>query len=221
MFANSRPVESDQQGVHDNLNQMVQRHLDQPWRKPIAVHTMEAFRQAQQWREKLGAHAGVILDSGCGTGRSTIALAEQFPDALVIGIDQSAKRLTRTNEEGERPNNVLLLQAECADFWRLALQNQWQLERHYLLYPNPWPKAAHLKRRWHGHAVFPDMLKLGGVLELRSNWPIYLQEMHQALSLAGHVSRLEMGWQIAKPLSDFERKYLASEHALGRVICQL
>ncbi|WP_127792355.1 bifunctional 2-polyprenyl-6-hydroxyphenol methylase/3-demethylubiquinol 3-O-methyltransferase UbiG [Agromyces sp. LHK192] len=33
---------------------------------------------------------GVVLDAGCGTGRSTIGLAQAFPEATVVGIDLDA-----------------------------------------------------------------------------------------------------------------------------------
>ncbi|MCQ2097316.1 MAG: methyltransferase domain-containing protein [Fibrobacter sp.] len=37
----------------------------------------------------------VILDSGCGTGESTLHLARKFPGVPVIGIDKSAMRLNK------------------------------------------------------------------------------------------------------------------------------
>ena len=37
----------------------------------------------------------IVLDSGCGTGRSTILLGEMYPQAIVIGVDRSLLRLTK------------------------------------------------------------------------------------------------------------------------------
>lgn len=37
----------------------------------------------------------VVLDSGCGTGRSSVWLAETYPHLPVIGIDRSAVRLSK------------------------------------------------------------------------------------------------------------------------------
>ena len=76
-----------------------------------------------------------------------------------------------------------MLQANLIDFWRLSVQTEWRLQKHYLLYPNPWPKKKHLQRRWHGHPVFPSILELGGELELRTNWKIYADEFNQAVNL--------------------------------------
>ncbi len=41
----------------------------------------------------------VILDSGCGTGESTLHLARKFPGVPVIGIDKSAMRLNKAGNE--------------------------------------------------------------------------------------------------------------------------
>jgi len=156
-----------------------------------------------------------VLDSGCGTGESTRLIASAYPDCLVIGVDKSQVRLGRTGATfPHRDGNVLWLRSDLATFWRLALRAGWRLKHHYLLYPNPWPKPAHLRRRWHAHPVFPDLLRLGGRLELRCNWEIY------ALEFAAAVNRV-LGTDVCPhPLgesaitSPFERKYRASGHRL-------
>ncbi|MBZ2187801.1 SAM-dependent methyltransferase [Alcanivorax sp. JB21] len=221
MFGNSKPVVSNQTGIHQDLFRTVQRHLTRTWQAPVAEHTRAAFAEALAWLAER-QDAPVILDSGCGTARSSRWLAAQHPGAAVIGIDQSAHRLARGRDAGALPDNLLLLRAECADFWRLAEEGGWRLMAHYLLYPNPWPKAAHLKRRWHGHPVFPSLLNLGGTLEVRSNWPIYLQEMQAALGQAAIPSTLdELPADAGEAVTDFELKYLHSGHALWRLQAQL
>lgn len=42
----------------------------------------------------------LILDSGCGTGRSTLLLARQHPHALVVGVDKSGTRLSKFQDTG-------------------------------------------------------------------------------------------------------------------------
>lgn len=215
MFGNSRSVSSAQQGIHPRLDQVVSRHRDQVWRKPVADHTRTAFARCQRWLRDCGRADSLILDSGCGTGRSSLALAQAFPDHAVIGIDQSGHRLSRLAHEGVAlPANLMLVRAECADFWRLAREAGWSPRQHKLFYPNPWPKPAQLQRRWHGHPVWPELLALGGELEVRSNWPLYLQEMSRALALCGWRASLEEVDAQAAPVSEFERKYRASGQVL-------
>lgn len=221
MSGNSRPVDSTQSGPHPSLEQLVRRHLEHDWRQPVAEHNRTAFEQCLRWRNDRGVSRRLLLDSGCGTARAARTLAEHYPDALVIGVDQSAARLARGFERfGAVPENLLLVRAECADIWRLMVGAGWQVTQHFLLYPNPWPKPGHLQRRWHGHPVFPWLLALGGTLEVRSNWHIYLQEMTLALSLAGRSGKAGPIMPDS-PLTDFEDKYLASGHTLWQLTsCQ-
>lgn len=218
MSGNSRPVASSQAGTHPSLSRIVGRHLLHRWRQPVARHNLDAFRLCAAWRLRQGVSRPLLLDSGCGTGRAARALAELHPDALVIGMDQSEARLQRGAERfGAVPANLYLMRAECADIWRLMLEAGWSAHRHFLLYPNPWPKPGHLRRRWHGHPVFPQLLALSEVLELRSNWEIYAQEMSAALLQAGRQVEIQR-IAPARPLTDFEEKYRDSGHALWRLI---
>ena len=139
-------------------------------------------------------------------------VATENPDHLVLGIDQSAHRLAK--HPGEPGANYLLLRANCVDIWTLLAADGVKLSHHYLLYPNPWPKSAQLRRRVHGHPGFAALLRLGGELELRSNWQLYVEEFGAAMHFAGQrgvVTRLREG---EPALTLFERKYRASGHRL-------
>ncbi len=214
MHFSSLPSTS-QTGLHPRLDEVVRRHLDSRWRQPIRAHTRQAFEVI---RDRLERAERLVLDSGCGTGESTAGLARRHPDALVVGIDQSAARLVRAPE---LPDNVVLVRAELADFWRLLVGAGLKSTLHYLLYPNPWPKPDHLKRRWHAHPVFPDLLELGGQLELRSNFELYVREFERGLNLAGNVDAKVVSFSAGEPISPFERKYSASGHRLWKLTVNL
>ncbi|MDT8880617.1 methyltransferase domain-containing protein [Halomonas saccharevitans] len=219
MTARSRSIVSRQTGPHEDLPRRVARALAHPLRKPLAAHTREAFVEAQAWRERRG-EAPLILDAGCGVGLSTRRLAERFPDCSVLGVDRSADRLSR--DHGRLPDNALLVRADLVDFWRLALEADWRLRRHYLLYPNPYPKAAHLKMRWQGHPVLPAILALGGRLQLRSNWRIYVEEFALAVTQATGVAAAAEPFAPGPDyLTPFEQKYHASGQALWRLVVEL
>ena len=147
---------------------------------------------------------------------STQNIAAENPDALVVGIDRSAARLTKSTNAG-LPSNIILVQAECSDFWALAKEAGWTLQKHFILYPNPYPKSKHLKRRWHGHPVFPILLALGGELELRSNWQVYIDEFCTATNFVkeGLCQGVE-SFQADSPLTLFEKKYQESGQELYR-----
>lgn len=167
-------------------------------RKPIAAHTRAAFADIKDF---IDPSKKIVLDSGCGTARSTLLLGELHPEKQVIGVDRSFVRLNKNTrlandhvqvsieEESLRPfqavsSNVILVRAELADFWRCCIQEGWHISHHYLLYPNPYPTKARIKQRWYGHPAFPLILQLGGEIMVRSNWEGFLQEFAKSVEYA-------------------------------------
>ncbi|MCG8380039.1 MAG: SAM-dependent methyltransferase, partial [Proteobacteria bacterium] len=97
-------------------------------------------------------------------------------------------------------------------------QSNWNIKKHYLLYPNPWPKKDQLKRRWHGHPVFPEMVGLCDKIELRTNWQIYAEEFKFALDIVTNKKTSIDNVDVKDFISPFEKKYYESGHELYRVI---
>ncbi|MFT3736206.1 MAG: SAM-dependent methyltransferase [Rhodocyclaceae bacterium] len=217
MYANSREISTAQTGPHERLVELVQRHRDAEFRKPVTAASQQAFDAAlAQWDGK----APILLDAGCGVGWSSLRLARENPAHFVLGVDQSADRLAR-GKPGDMPENLVFARADLVDFWRLLHTAGIRLDQHWLLYPNPWPKIGQLHKRWHGSPVFPTLLALGGTLECRSNWRIYIEELAQAMGVLGlQVPALE-AFEAPDPLTPFERKYRDSGQALYRLRAQL
>ena len=206
---NSRKITDAQQGIHANLEKVVRRHCENAFRKPVAKHTQDAFDSIAGRVEKaLLKDTPLLFDSFCGTAMSTQIIARNNPDTLVVGIDRSEARLTKESN-ANLPDNVILVQAECADFWCLANKAGWKLQKHFILYPNPYPKSKHLKRRCHGHPSYPTLLALGGEVELRTNWKVYADEFCEALRYTNIPGVLSSGVTIMdtiEPLTLFEMK---------------
>ena len=210
MQDHSSPVISNQEHLHSRLVPVVQRHLQTLYRGQISDYSRRAYATVREF-----LHHGqrpLVIDSFCGTGHSTALLAQRHPGHFVIGIDKSAHRLNKHG--GSTSTNYCLLQAKCEDIWTLLAQDKLYSDYHYILYPNPWPKARHLQRRIHGHASLPHLLALGGQIELRSNWQLYVEEFGSALHLAGHHGSVARVSNSNTPLSLFEHKYRQSGHDL-------
>lgn len=202
-------VYSNQSSIHDDLIKLVRKHMTSTWQEPTPPNDCEAMRDIVAL---LKAHNGpLILDSFCGTGMSTAKLASQHPKALVIGIDKSADRLRRHVQTPS--HNYHLIRGNCEHIWAQLVAANIDCEQHYLLYPNPWPKKAHLKRRIHGHPSFPLLQQLGGAIEVRSNWKIYVDEFAAAAQLLGLDTQVK-SLSATDPLTLFERKYAANSENL-------
>lgn len=212
---NAGLVSSSQTGIHPRLREFTYKHQVHRWKQPLHRPTVDAWARLKKEHEFVPGD-DFILDSGCGTGASSMQLAELNPGCKVLGVDQSISRLTTNGvlDGFYTHNNLILLRAELSSLWRLMLAEGYHPQVHYLLYPNPWPKSSQLKRRWHAHPVFPDLLSLGCELELRCNWEIYAQEFAAA---AGQVcnSIFEVKpFTGAANSTPFEQKYLARGQAL-------
>ena len=215
VFTPAKPIASSQNGPHKNLEKTVCKHLETQYQKPIPDHTKNAFDQAHHHWQKLG-QPEVILDSACGTAESSRHFEKTNPDKLIIGLDQSDVRLSNS-ENKDLSDNLILLRCDCTDFWRLAEQANWLFDQHYLLYPNPYPKMEHLKRRWHGHPALPSLLAISKKIELRTNWKIYAEEFHIACMLGKAQSEF-IEYRPENYITAFERKYSLSSHHLWQVI---
>jgi len=211
-------VTSPQRDPHRNLESVVKKHLRSSHQSTIAPFDLDAFARLLDYVRQ--HPRPLILDSFCGTGQSTALLAERHRQHLVIGIDKSAARLNK-HVPNSSADNYILLQANCEAIWQQLVEVEFTLASHYLLYPNPWPKSKHLKRRIHGHPSFSHLLKLAGAIEVRSNWPIYLQEFDIAMKIAGHHGSLQPLETQDTDLTLFERKYRLSDQTLWSYRCEL
>lgn len=220
-LSKSRSVVSNQAAEHDNLADVVTKHLETEFKRPIAQHNIDAYQYAISQINK----PHIIFDSGCGNGKSTLNLAKKYPNAFIIGIDKSLHRINKLaadNSPTEKTKNYCHIRADLIDFWRLAANDKIKLQHHFILYPNPWPKKHHLKRRWHGSPVFGEILALGGKIELRSNWPMYLEEFAMALALVKYAATVQPLEVTAENyISDFEAKYHSSEQTLWQLNANL
>jgi tRNA G46 methylase TrmB len=217
MSNKSSIVHSKQIGIHKDLESKLKKHLANPFRKPYRPFSAEIFHKANKVINN--ANLPIILDSGCGTGESSLVLSQQNIDALIVGIDKSEKRLDKfiSDDNFYTKDNLILIRADVIDIWRMIKQSNWSIKKHYLLYPNPWPKKDQLKRRWHGHPVFPEMLDICDNIELRTNWQIYAEEFQYALEFVIDKFVSIDTIEADQFISPFEKKYYESGHELYRV----
>jgi len=199
--------------IHPKLSDVVLKHARNNYERPITDKQRRIFDSVETILQN---NSPLILDSGCGTGLSTVRLASLFPDHFVLGIDRSFARLQKFKalQTTEKVDNCAVLQANLEDFWRLLAASSIPVKKHYLLYPNPYPKVGDLGKRWHGHPVFPVLAELSPHLNLRSNWKVYVEEFAAALRLLHGTCVQVSSCTPTEPLSAFEKKYLAAQSPL-------
>jgi tRNA (guanine-N7-)-methyltransferase len=117
------------------------------------------------------------LEVGFGAGEHLVALAEQYPDTGLIGAEPyemgMAKILTKL--EKNLLNNVRLYEGDGREIIE-ALPDS-SLSRFFLLFPDPWPKTRHHKRRFLQMDMLDQLARVmapGGELRFATDDKSYL-----------------------------------------------
>ncbi len=214
MRKSSPRILTNQTGPHPKLEQIPVGTSAYMTYYPVSLNVLEICQKIKKEQDK--SDWGLLVDSGCGTGDSTINIAKSYPNYLVLGIDKSSKRLNQAQQK-IKSENVRFITANLVEFWiGLKLVNA-SIAANFILYPNPWPKQKHLKKRWHAHPVMPLLPMISNYIELRTNWRIYAEEFCGRLTkLTGSVMTVEK-INPNNPISAFEEKYFDSNHDLFRL----
>jgi tRNA (guanine-N7-)-methyltransferase len=116
--------------------------------------------------------APLHVDLGCGDGSFLCALAQRLPDKNFLGIERLSGRVHSTAGKAASLDNVRVLQMESFYAVRYLLPAE-SVETFYLLFPDPWPKRRHHRRR----IVTPDFLNSVHAA-LEQNGVIYIATDH-------------------------------------------
>ncbi len=120
----------------------------------------------------------VRLEIGFGSGEHIAAQAAANPDVAFIGCEvflNGVASLTRYVEE-RRITNLRIFDNDVRHLLPALKDNS--LARVSLLFPDPWPKARHAKRRFVSPAMLDDLARVlvdGGELRIASDHPVYVE----------------------------------------------
>ncbi len=100
------------------------------------------------WANLFGDNNPLILEIGCGNGHFLVNKALAFPDNNFIGIDIKPERVIKSIEKTKKLNlkNIKFLTDEGLHFISGYFKDN-SLSLVYLLFPDPWPKKKHRKKR--------------------------------------------------------------------------
>jgi tRNA (guanine-N7-)-methyltransferase len=117
------------------------------------------------------------LEIGFGGGEHMAAQAGRAPDVLVLGAEpfQNGVASAVRHIEEQQLANVRLHDGDVRDL--LARLPDASLARVFILFPDPWPKARHHKRRLvqpETVAELARVLRPGGGLRFASDWADYV-----------------------------------------------
>jgi tRNA (guanine-N7-)-methyltransferase len=119
---------------------------------------------------------GIWLEIGFGGGEHLATQAERRPDALMIGVEPFlngvASALRHIDERGLA--NVRIVQGDARDI--VGRLPDSSLDRIFILFPDPWPKTRHHKRRLMQPDFIADLARAsrpGARLGFATDWRDY------------------------------------------------
>lgn len=165
------------------------------------------------WPELFGSSGHPELELGSGKGRFLLALAERNPDGSYLAVERAAKyhRLGCDRAARRGLRNVRFIRTTAEDLLLRLLPPQ-SVATIYVLFPDPWPKKRHHKRRLFKPdmaAAIADALRPGGRLLVKTDFPEYAEIIGEALQTVDGLEWLDAEAAFADlPKSGYEVKYL-------------
>jgi tRNA (guanine-N7-)-methyltransferase len=118
----------------------------------------------------------VSFEIGFGGGEHLVARAARNPDVLSLGAEPFVNGVASAlrHIEEARVGNVRLHNGDARDL--MALMPDGSVDRLFILFPDPWPKLRHHKRRLVDGAFLTHaarLMKPGGRLRFATDWADY------------------------------------------------
>lgn len=148
---------------------------ENPDRRPIDLGALFGF-------------AGPLwLEIGFGAGEHMIAQAEAHPEARILGCEPFINGVAQCVAELDRREltNIRIHPGDARDLMDVLPEGS--VDRAFLLYPDPWPKARHHKRRfvnpW-GLDALARVMRPGAELRVATDIADYVR--HSLLQVRAH-----------------------------------
>lgn len=173
------------------------------------------------WAELFGEQRPVEVEIGCGKGLFLVTAAAAHPERSWFGIERSSEHLRRAIDRVLKAGltNVRFAKVLAEDLlgvWAPAAS----VEGIHILYPDPWPKKRHHRRRLLGEEKGPAtlagaarVLVPGGRLSVATDHADYAAVIAAVVGRCPAFVREETFHSRAllphpdDPITEFERKY--------------
>ncbi len=193
---------------------------------PYVIQHPETYKG--RWKEVFGNDHALHLEIGMGKGKFITTLASKHPEINYIGIEKYSSALIKGVEKREAME-------DCKNLFFLRFDAEYinqvygpgEVERIYLNFSDPWPKARHARRRLTSPEFlrrYEQMLLPGGVLEFKTD--------NQELFTFSLESAEYAGWKLLEATRDLHHQdtmlldnvmteYEEKFSAMGQPICKM
>ena len=185
-----------------------------------------------KWAEQFPKEQPIYIEVGMGKGRFLMDMARLHPDINYVGIEMYDSVLLRALQKREKLETEGIhldnLKFMCMDARFLPeVFDKGEVERIYLNFSDPWPKARHAKRRLTSReflARYNEILAPEGRVEFKTDnrdlFEFSLEEVDAAgWKLMAHTFDLhhEDAMMEVNVMTEYEEKF----SSMGNPICKL
>lgn len=206
---------------------------------PRAEGTIRAHRivikrpEAQKgcWSQVFGNKNPIQIEIGMGKGRFILHMAKTYPDINFVGIERYSSVLLRAveqydTEEFEKLENVRFVCMDARNVGDVFAEGE--VEKIYLNFSDPWPKARHAKRRLTSVEFlerYEKILVPGGIVEFKTDntalFNFSLEQIKEAhWTLKGFTYDLHHNEEMNKGniMTEYEKKFSKKGNPINKLI---
>ena len=165
----------------------------------------------------------ITVDFGCGMGDHTRIMSEAHPEWGILAMDVHTPGVCDVADiaDSNGLGNIALHLGDGIDILRDYLADSSISEVH-VLFPDPWPKARHNKRRVIQESfldLISRVLITGGYLHMVTDDDSYAEHVQEVLASSTQFQRVEAGFVV--PDTSYHRRALRLEHNIHVFSAQL
>lgn len=187
----------------------------------------------EKWNQRFPKEQPLHIEVGMGKGRFLMDMAKLHPEINYVGIEmydsvllRALQKRERMEEEGVKLDNLMFM---CIDARILPdIFEKGEVQRIYLNFSDPWPKARHAKRRLTSReflARYSQILTTGETVEFKTDnkdlFEFSLEEVTEAegWTLLAHTFDLHHQEDMMREnvMTEYEEKF----SSMGNPICKL
>lgn len=198
---------------------------------PIAIK-QEKERKGK-WNQLFGNHSPIHIEIGMGKGQFILTLAKQNPEINYIGIERYSSVLLRALEKFDTEEFCELTNVRfiCMDAMELPeVFDKEEVEKIYLNFSDPWPKARHSRRRLTSTRFleqYDKVLHPDGVVEFKTDnrllFEFSLEQVEEAgWQLLGSTFDLHHDevMNVGNIMTEYEEKFSSMGNPIHKLIAK-
>lgn len=200
---------------------------------PFTIQEPEAHKG--MWAAAFPKKQPLHIEVGMGKGRFLMDMARLHPEINYVGIemyDSVLLRALQKREElaaaGEELPNLFFMRMDARNLPEVFAKEE--VDRIYLNFSDPWPKARHAKRRLTSGeflARYREILGKGGAVEFKTDnrelFEFSLEEVKEAgWTLLAHTFDLHHNEEMVKGnvMTEYEEKFSSMGNPICKLICR-